>query len=135
MSARPALRIGPVEARVEADAVRRYREATAFDDQGPDPDTVPATFPAVWLWHPAAQAALTDLAGGVHGIPVLTAQRFCYRRPLKIGEMMRFVITRRTDLASADDVQIEAHIETPDGVVVADFSATYRLFGQGSDAA
>ena len=61
MSARPALRIGPIEARVEADAVCRYREATAFDDQSPDQDTVPATFPAVWLWHPTAQAALRVL--------------------------------------------------------------------------
>lgn len=125
----PPLRIGPIDARVEADAVRCYRAATAFDDLDGRDDEVPATFPAIWLWHPAAKAAFDDLAGEEHLIPVLIAQRFCYRRALRIGEDIRFVITRRADPAAAGDVQIEAHIEDGDGGVIADFAATYRLFG------
>ncbi|MBP0581688.1 hypothetical protein J8I29_20340 [Labrys sp. LIt4] len=133
MSAPPPLRIGPIAARVEADAVRRYREATAFDGMtgegmARDGDEVPATFPAIWLWHPAAKAAFEDLAGEEHLIPVLIAQRFSYRRALRIGEEIRFVITRQADAALPDDVQIEAHIEGSDGEVIADFAATYRLF-------
>ncbi|MFC2253365.1 hypothetical protein ACETRX_27235 [Labrys portucalensis] len=128
MSAPPPLSIGPIAARVEADAVRRYREATAFDGVTGDGDEVPATFPAIWLWHPAAKAAFDDLAGEEHLIPVLIAQRFSYRRALHIGEEIRFKITRRADAAVRDDVQIEAHIEGRDGEVIADFAATYRLF-------
>lgn len=132
MSAPPPLRIGPIAARVEADAVRRYRQATAIggmtSEGSAGEETVPATFPAIWLWHPAAKAAFDDLAGEEHLIPVLIAQRFSYRRPLAIGEEIRFVITRRADAASPDDVQIEAHIEGVDGAVIADFAATYRLF-------
>jgi hypothetical protein len=122
------LRIGPVEARVEADAVRRYREATAFPGATASADEVPATFPAIWLWHPAARAAFDDLAGD-DLIPVLIAQRFCYRRALRIGEQVRFFISRTADPAAPDDVQIEAHVEDNAGAVIADFAATYRLFG------
>ncbi|MGJ4857747.1 hypothetical protein AB4037_24475 [Labrys sp. KB_33_2] len=133
MSALPPLRIGPIAARVEAEAVRRYRKATAIDgtmSQGlaGDGDEVPATFPAIWLWHPAAKAAFDDLAGEEHLIPVLIAQRFSYYRALLIGQEIRFVITRRADASAPDDVQIEAHIEGADGEVIADFAATYRLF-------
>jgi hypothetical protein len=129
MIAPPPLRIGPIDARVEADAVSRYREATAFDAAaGPD-DEVPATFPAIWLWHPAAKAAFDDLAGDSNRIPVLIAQRFCYRRALRLGEDIRFFITRRADAAVPEDVQIEAHVEDRQGGVIIDFSATYRLFG------
>ncbi|QEN89297.1 hypothetical protein FZC33_24630 [Labrys sp. KNU-23] len=128
MSAPPPLRIGPIAARVEADAVRRYREATAFDGMAGNSQEVPATFPAIWLWHPAAKAAFDDLAGEERLIPVLIAQRFSYRRALRIGEEIRFVITRRADASAPDDVQIEAHIEGTDGEVIADFAATYRLF-------
>jgi hypothetical protein len=119
-------RLGPIEARVEAEAVRRYREATSFDEAGDD--VVPATFPAIWLWHPAAQSALEDMAGLTHGIPVLIAQRFSYRRSLTIDETIRFYITRRIDPAQPGDVQIEAHVEDLDGRMIADFTATYRLF-------
>ncbi|WP_413991555.1 hypothetical protein ACMDCR_05520 [Labrys okinawensis] len=128
MTSPPPLRIGPVEARVEADVVRRYRKATAFDDRATE-DEVPATFPAVWLWHPAAKAAFDDLRGDDSLIPVLIAQRFCYRRALRIGDEVRFVVTRRVDRAAPEDVQIEAHVEDLQGAVIADFSATYRLFG------
>jgi len=132
-----ALRIGPIEARVDADAVRRYREATAsgvlLPTETPE-DAVPATFPAVWLWHPAARAALADLAGDAHRVPVLIAQRFDYRRPLRIGDAVRFVILRRAAPAGSDDVQIEAHIETPEGAVIATFGATYRLFDLAPEA-
>lgn len=128
MTSPPPLRIGPVEARVEAEAVRRYRKATAFDDQAPE-DEVPATFPAIWLWHPAARAAFDDLTGDDSLIPVLIAQRFCYRRTLRIGDAVRFFITRRADPSAPEDVQIEAHVEDLHGAVIADFSATYRLFG------
>lgn len=131
MSAPPPLRIGPIAARVEVDAVRRYREATALGIGGSSDDEVPATFPATWLWHPAAKAAFDDLAGEEHLIPVLIAQRFSYRRPLSLGEEIRFVITRQAVSASPDDVQIEAHIEGLDGAVIADFTATYRLFEPG----
>ncbi|GLS23020.1 hypothetical protein GCM10007874_60400 [Labrys miyagiensis] len=126
----PHLRIGPVEARVEADAVGRYRAATAIDELDAAPaDEVPATFPAVWLWHPAARAAFDDLTGDDSLIPVLIAQRFCYRRTLRIGDDVRFFITRRADPSAPEDVQIEAHVEDLNGAVIADFSATYRLFG------
>ncbi|MDQ0392264.1 hypothetical protein [Labrys monachus] len=127
----PPLRIGPIAARIEAEEVRRYREATACDGLPPEeatPEAVPATFPAIWLWHPAARAAMADLAGDAHRVPVLIAQRFEYRRLLRIGEDIRFVILRRAAPARPEDVQIEAHIETPDGDVVATFGATYRLF-------
>jgi hypothetical protein len=128
MTSPPPLRIGPVEARVEAEAVRRYRAATAADEAVPE-DEVPATFPAIWLWHPAAKAAFDDLAGDDSLIPVLIAQRFCYRRALRIGDEVRFFITRKSDPAAPADIQIEAHVEDRAGAVIADFSATYRLFG------
>ncbi len=125
----PSLRIGPVEARVEADAVSRYRQATAIDGFAGPEDEIPATFPAIWLWHPAAKAVFEDLAGEDHRIPVLIAQRFCYRRALKLGEDILFFITRSADPSSPGDVQIEAHVEDRSGGVIADLSATYRLFG------
>lgn len=125
----PPLRIGPVEARVEAEAVARYRTATAIGGLDSPADEVPATFPAVWLWHPAARSAFDDLSGDDGLIPVLIAQRFCYRRALRVGDEVRFFITRRVDPAAAGDVQIEAHVEDKAGAVIADFSATYRLFG------
>ena len=125
----PPLRIGPVEARVEAEAVARYRAATAIDGFDAGLDEVPATFPAIWLWHPAAKAVFDDLTGDDSLIPVLIAQRFCYRRALRIGDAVRFFITRRADPVAPEDVQIEAHVEDRDGAVIADFSATYRLFG------
>jgi hypothetical protein len=129
MIAPAPLRIGPVAARVEAEAVERYRAATAIDADAQADAEVPATFPAVWLWHPAAKAAFDDLSGDDNLIPVLIAQRFCYRRALRIGDEVRFFITRKSDAAAPDDVQIEAHVEDPAGAVIADFSATYRLFG------
>ena len=129
LHAPPPLRIGPVEARVEAGAVARYRAATAIDGLDAGLDEVPATFPAIWLWHPAAKAAFEDLAGDDSLIPVLIAQRFCYRRALRIGDAVRFFITRHADPAVPEDVQIEAHIEDEAGAVIADFTATYRLFG------
>jgi hypothetical protein len=125
----PSLRIGPIDARVEAEAVRLYREATALDGPAEPSDEVPATFPAIWLWHPAAKAAFDDLSGDAECIPVLIAQRFCYHRTLEIGEAIRLVITRQADATAPDDIQIKAHIEDRIGGVIADFSATYRLFG------
>jgi hypothetical protein len=127
----PPLRIGPVEVRVEPEAVALYRTATAMDGAVPSADEVPATFPAVWLWHPAAKAAFEDLDGDRNRIPVLIAQRFVYRRVLEIGEVISFFISRRADPGSPQDVQIEAHVEDRLGGVIADFSATYRLFGPG----
>ena len=127
----PPLRIGPIDTRIDADEVRRYREATACNGLSPGEaaaEAVPATFPAVLLWHPAARAAIADLAGDAHRVPVLIAQRFEYRRRLRLGEDIRFVILRRAAPARPEDVQIEAHIESPDGDVIATFGATYRLF-------
>jgi len=133
----PPLRIGPIAARVEADEVRRYREATACNGLSADEfsaEAVPATFPAIWLWHPAARAAFADLAGDVHRVPVLIAQRFHYHRPLRVGDDVRFVILRQAAPAKPEDVQIDAHIETPGGEVIATFGATYRLFDLTAEA-
>ncbi|MDQ0467257.1 hypothetical protein [Labrys wisconsinensis] len=123
------LHIGPIEARIEPHEVAAYARATAIDGEAPEPDRVPATFPAVWLWHPRAQAAVAGV-GGEGKAPVLTAQRFSYRQALRIGETYRFEIDRRGDAADPDAFVIEAVVQTLGGEVAAEFAASYRLFAR-----
>ena len=129
------VRIGPIEARIEAEDVAAYARATAVAGLEPDGQEVPATFPAVWLWHPAARAAVADIALDGRHVPVLTAQRFEYRRKLRIGATYRFEIESLAEPGSPDSFQILAHVATQDGERVADFSATYRLFALSAEEA
>jgi hypothetical protein len=123
-----ALRIGPIEVRIEREAVRAYARVTALDEDVVEGDEVPATFPAVWLWHPAAAAILAEAADHDGRAPVLTAQRFEYRAPLVIGEAYRFEIERFADRDDPDTVLIEASVQDLAGRLAAVFAATYRLF-------
>jgi len=122
------LRIGPIEARIERDDVLAYARATALDGSIPGTDEVPATFPAVWLWHPAAAGILAEAANHAGRAPVLTAQRFEYRAPLAVGRGYRFEIGRFADAFDPDVFLIEASVSELDGRLVAVFVATYRLF-------
>jgi hypothetical protein len=123
------LHIGPIEARIEPDDVAAYAGATAIDGAVPDKHRVPATFPAIWLWHPLAQAAVADAAAGGKA-PVLTAQRFEYRQALSIGTIYTFEIDRYADATDPDAFVIEAVVHTPEGEVAAQLAASYRLFAQ-----
>jgi hypothetical protein len=120
------LHIGPIKARIEPEDVALYASATAIEAGAPDDDRVPATFPAIWLWHPLAQAAVADAASGK--APVLTAQRFEYRQTLGVGRTYTFEIDRYADAADPDAFRIEAVVHTQDGEVAAEFVASYRLF-------
>ena len=122
------LRIGPIEARIDREVVLAYARATALDGSVPVTDEVPATFPAVWLWHPAAAGILSEAANHEGRAPVLTAQRFEYRAPLAIGRAYRFEIERFADAADVDVFLIEASVRDLEGRLVAIFVATYRLF-------
>jgi len=122
------VRIGPIEARIEPEDVAAYARATAVDGLDDPGEDVPATFPAVWLWHPAARAAVADIALDGRSVPVLMAQRFEYRQKLRVGATYRFEIERLAEPGSPDVFQIAAHVSTLEGQRVADFSATYRLF-------
>ena len=122
------LRIGPIEARIDRDQVLAYARATALDGCVPGANEVPATFPAVWLWHPAAAGILAEAANHAGRAPVLTAQRFEYRAPLAIGRGYRFEIERFADVVDPDVFLIEASVSDLDGHLVAVFVATYRLF-------
>jgi hypothetical protein len=121
------LRIGPIEARIEPEAVRAYARATAVDDTALEEGHVPATFPAVWLWHPAAAQAVAAESERAGRAPVLMAQRFTYHETLRVGATYRFEIERRADLADADLVHLEAVLSQQSGQVAATFAATYRL--------
>jgi len=129
------MRIGPIEARIEAEEVAAYARATAIPGLDEASGEVPATFPAVWLWHPAARAAVADITLDGRHVPVLTAQRFEYRAKLRIGATYRFEIESLAEPGSPDSFQIAAHVSTPDGERVAEFSATYRLFALAADEA
>ena len=122
------VRIGPIEARIEPEDVAAYARATAVTGLDLSGDEVPATFPAVWLWHPAARAAVADIALDGRSVPVLMAQRFEYRQKLRVGDTYRFEIERLAEPGSPDVFQIAAHVSTLDGQRVAEFAATYRLF-------
>ena len=123
------LHIGPIEARIEPADVAAYAGATAIDGGVPNLDRVPATFPAIWLWHPQAQAAVADAAAGGKA-PVLIAQRFEYRQTLSVGQTYTFEIDRYADAADPAAFVIEAVVHTPDGRIAAQFAASYRLFDQ-----
>jgi hypothetical protein len=129
------VRIGPIEARIDPLAVRAYARATAVAGLDPEDDGVPATFPAVWLWHPAARAAVADIALDGRSVPVLMAQRFEYLEKLEVGETYRFEIERLADAGDPDIFQIAAHVSTLAGQRVAEFAATYRLFDLDGAAA
>ena len=122
------LSIGPIEARIEAAAVEAYRQATSFES-APAPDgAVPATFPAIWLWHPQAAAAVAEATRDGARAPVLVAQRFEYRRAMRIGQSYRFTIARYADPDDGEAIDIEADVRCLDGTLAATFSASYRLF-------
>jgi hypothetical protein len=122
------LRIGPIEARIEPTDVLAYARATSLAGRLAADGSVPATFPAIWLWHPRAAAAVAEAVKDASRAPVLTAQRFSYRRRLSVGETYRFEIARFADPADPDGIVIEAQVATLDGDVAATFAATYRLF-------
>jgi len=90
---------------------------------------VPATFPAIWLWHPRAAAAIAEASRGEQA-PVLIAQRFEYRRTMAIGETYRFTIRRFVAEEDEDLVAIEANVHCLDGSLAATFSASYRMFAK-----
>jgi len=129
------VRIGPIEARIDPQDVKAYAQATAIPGLEPAAHSVPATFPAVWLWHPAARAAVADIVLDGLSVPVLTAQRFEYLEKLEIGGTYRFEIERLADAGDPDVFQIAAHVSTLQGRRVAEFAATYRLFELAGAAA
>lgn len=123
------LRIGPIEARVERKDVLAYAAATTADGSvPPDDGLVPATFPAIWLWHPDAIEAVAEAARGLSAAPVLTAQRFEHHGRLRIGQAYRFVVERFPDRRDPDSFVIEARVHALDGAVLATVSASYRMF-------
>jgi hypothetical protein len=122
------LRIGPIEARIEAADVEAYARATCLGATERASGTVPATFPAIWLWHPEAAAAIAEATHDGTRAPVLIAQRFAYHRPMAIGDRYRFAIERYTDPLDPALVMIEARVHCLDGTLAATVSASYRLF-------
>jgi hypothetical protein len=129
------LRIGPVETRILPEEVEAYARATL--GVPPPSGTVPATFPATWLWHPRAAAAVAEAAGGSGKMPVLTAQRFAYLAPLAVGATYRFTIERFREAGDPDAVELEAEVRDEKGRLVATFSAAFRLvaFASAEEAA
>jgi hypothetical protein len=129
------LTIGPIEAVIDADAVAAYRRATGLEGGAPAGSRVPATFPAIWLWHPEAMAAVAEAsASGTHA-PILVAQRFAYAQALAVGERYRFTIRRFRDAGDASAMAIEATVRRLDGSLAATFRASYRLVALGADLA
>jgi hypothetical protein len=122
------LRLGPIEARIAPEDVAAYRRATGLDGAAGAGSGVPATFPAVWLWHPKAAAAVAQASRCSGQSPVLTAQRFAYFGPLAIGALYRFEIERFRHPDDPDEVSIEATVRDEHGQLVASFSAVFRLF-------
>lgn len=122
------LTIGPIEARIEASDVEAYRRATTLGALPPTDGRVPATFPAIWLWHPKAAAAVAEATRDGSKVPVLVAQRFEYHRIMAIGETYRFSIRRFAEPGDAEAIAIEARVHATDGALAATFSATYRMF-------
>lgn len=119
--------IGPVEVRIGRDEVMAYAAATAIDP-GRIEDHVPATFPAIWLWHPLAQSLLSDGTRQGERVPILTAQRFEYRSHLRVGAAYRFEIDRFADVTDPDMFLIEARVTAVDeDRLAATFVATYRM--------
>jgi hypothetical protein len=123
----PDLIIGPVEVRIAASEVAAYARATALCGPPARDGRVPATFPAIWLWHPRAAAAVAEATRGGDRAPVLTAQRFEYHARMRIGGTYRFEIRRFSDPTMPDRITIEAEVADREGLRVATFSATYLV--------
>lgn len=70
------LTVGPLEVSAEREAVARFAAATRSAGAG-----VPATFPIVWLTHPAIRAAAENLARPGE-VAFHEEQAFDYRAPL-----------------------------------------------------
>lgn len=122
------LTIGPIEARVEASEVAAYVRATSVAGLPASEGKVPATFPAIWLWHPLAAEAISSSASADSSIPVLTAQRFDYQQVMVVGQTYRFTIERFRGPEDQAEVTIEARVHDLDGALAATVSASYRLF-------
>jgi hypothetical protein len=119
--------IGPIEARIDADEVAAFARATTLDDLPVLDGTVPATFPAVWLWHPRAAEVLAAASCDGKRVPLLIAQRFEYHGPVSVGETYRFTIQRFTDPDDPALLAIEADVYALDGSLAATVWVSYRM--------
>jgi hypothetical protein len=127
--------IGPIEAKIEAGEVAAYARATALDAPPVLDGTVPATFPAVWLWHPRAAEGIAAASCNGERVPLLIAQRFEYHGPMTVGETYRFTIQRFTDPDDSALLAIEADVYDLEGSLVATFWASYRMVSLAGRAA
>jgi hypothetical protein len=119
--------IGPIEAKISAAEVAAYAHATALDEPPVLDGSVPATFPAVWLWHPRAAEAIAAASRDGRCAPLLIAQRFEYLSPMAVGETYRFTIQRFTDPEDPALLAIEADVDGLDGSPVATVWVSYRM--------
>jgi hypothetical protein len=62
------------------------------------------------------------------------AQRFEYRRTLRLAQSYRFTIERFSDPADPDLVSIEADVYDLDGKLAAIFAATFRIVALTQEA-
>ena len=112
--------LGPYEVATDASAISAFAAAT-----GAPAETIPATFPIVWLSGPELKAALRT-AAGANFLPVHESQAFDYVRPLAAGARYTLTAVARRE-SGPERLVVEAAVVELSGAPALTMRAVLRL--------
>jgi hypothetical protein len=114
-------RLGTYRLRVDPERVAAYSRET-----GGDGESVPLSYPAVWLTEPRLFEPVRELCAALDVVPVHESQSFAYEAPLLAGESYDVDVTLRRE-ASPPRLGIAAAIAALDGAPVGRSETMLRL--------
>jgi len=115
-------RAGPVRVTTAVESVRAFRRETGWRDED---DTVPLSFPVVWMKSPEIGEPVRAAAQAI-GLPVHEAQMFEYAQLLEIDRTYDLMLELRRE-GDPPRLVASAQIFTPDGTNVGIVVTTLRL--------
>ena len=117
--------------RVSVDAARAedFARETGFVD--PAGDSVPISYPAVWLSAPPVHGAIMRACSASDNVPVHESQSFTYEAPLLRGAEYELHVSMRRE-ETPPRLHVECSIATLEGAPVGQFETVIRLVPRAS---